>query len=102
MVWFRNGWENGGFVPLVGLDDNDRVNEFNEIYHVYVNESYVGDKECVAQGDGGPHSIKTYLDAKGFKNFSVYQNGDTVRVETNNDVQERDIRRHLEVYLDIR
>ena len=94
----------GAFVPFIADLNNDDLNtkEGNERYHVYVNDHYVGDKECVSQGDGGPSSIQSYLTAKGFEDLNIKTVGDHINVKTDEHDQDEAIKRHLSVYLSIR
>ena len=107
--WIPNGPNGlngtaGAFVPFIADLNNDDLNtkEGNEQYHVYVNNHYVGDKECVSQGDGGPSSIQSYLTAKGFDSFEIKTEGDHIDVKTAKHDEDEAIKRHLSVYLSIR
>ncbi len=89
--------------PIVSQDsDRNRVKEGNEFYQVYVNRDYVGDKECVAQGDGGPSSVGDYLKSRGFEDLAIQTEGNQIRIQTDEADQAEEIKRHLSVYLSIR
>ena len=94
----------GPFSPFVADINGNReqVKEGDEYYHVYVNDDYVGDKECIAQGDGGPFSVQDYLESRGFEGLAIQTIGDSIRVLTDQWDQAEDIKRHLSVYLSIR
>ena len=100
--WNPNG--NGAFPPVFfnGNGDRDRVKEGNEYYRVYVNDDYVGDKECIAQGDGGSSSVEDYLKSRGFDGLNIQTEGNQIRIQTDPGDPAEDIKRHLSVYLNIR
>ena len=105
MWWDPNNlngfWPLGSFF-LNGNGDRDRIKEGNEYYRVYVNDDYVGDKECVAQGDGGPSSVGDYLKSRGFDGLDIQTEGNQIQIQTDPGDQAEDIKRHLSVYLSIR
>ena len=89
--------------PIVSQDnDRNRVKEGNEFYQVYVNQDYVGDKECVAQGDGGPSSVEDYLKSRGFGDLAIQTEGNQIRIQADEADQAEEIKINLSVYLSIR
>ncbi|HZK33751.1 MAG TPA: hypothetical protein VFD33_00385 [Bacillota bacterium] len=74
----------------------------DERYHVYVNDSYVGDKISLAQGDGGPYAVGDYLKSRGFNGLDIVNEEETITISTQDNDEAADLKRHLSVYLNIR
>lgn len=104
-MWW-DSWRNFGYIPygpsFLGIpDDMNNVKEESDSYHVYVNGDYVGDKLSVTQGDGGPNSVQNYLKSRGFENFEVNFDGDSINIHSTGE-EAVNIKKHLSVYLSIR
>ncbi len=108
MINDGNGNINGGgniFFPWFfgGVREDERSAKiFHDIYHVYVNGDYVGDRISLAQGDGGWQAIDDYLKSRGFQNYEIMREGNRVYVEVLDEAQIDSIRNHLRVYTEIR
>jgi hypothetical protein len=105
-MWW-DPWKFYGYGPFspffADINGNrEQVKEGDEYYHVYVNDDYVGDKEVVSQGDGGPSSVQDYLESRGFESLNIQMTGDNIRIQTDQSDQTEDIKRNLSVYLCIR
>jgi len=108
MINDGNGNINGGgivFFPWF-FDRNEDKNQngklSHDVYHVYVNGDYVGDRLSLAQGDGGWQAIDDYLKSRGFDNYELIRDGNRIYVEVEDEAQIDSIRNHLKVYTEIR
>lgn len=100
------GGGNGFFPWFFGRDEENDNQESekisHDVYHVYVNGDYVGDRISLAQGDGGWQAIDDYLKGKNFEGYRVTREGDRVYVEVKDENQKESIREHLKVYTELR
>jgi hypothetical protein len=104
--WRNNNGMNGyePFIPFF-FNRNDFQNNLkdgSESYHVYVNNDYVGDKEILTQGEGGPAAVESYLKSRGFEDYQIQTEGDHIKIQTDHRDQADDMKKHLSVYLSIR
>lgn len=99
-----NGGGNGFFPWFFDRTENNNQSAkiSHDVYHVYVNGDYVGDKISLTQGDGGWQAIDDYLKSRDFENYEVIQDGDRIYVEVRDETQIDNIRNHLKVYTEIR
>lgn len=91
-------------IVIPGYFDSDALNlkEPGNAFNVYVNEVYVGDKELVADGDGGINSVKEYLKGQGFKDFEYKAYGKNIYIKTSDERGAKNMVNYLKVYLNIR
>lgn len=91
--------------PLDGTEDKGGLftNDLgHKRYHVYVNNTYVGDKLSIAQGDGDAYAVDDFLKSRGFNDLDIDHDDETITIKTQDVDLATQLRRHLSVYLSIR
>lgn len=98
------GGSNGFFMyPFLPNQNNDNGGKIaHDIYQVYVNGDYVGDKLSITQGDGGWRAIEDYLQSRDFRGFQLTRDGNRIYVDVQDEEEAKAIRNHLAVYTQIR
>lgn len=83
------------FPHIMGVNLNNGVEKSN-IYRVFVNNDYVGDRD-ISKGD--IYGVNDYLNEHGFHDFSSELEGNEYKIETQGDSQTREIKDILNHYL---
>jgi len=73
----------------------------NDTYEVFVNGNYVGNKILFENEESGINSVKYYLEAQGFSDFTYKIKGKYIYIESNDKISQ-DMIDYLKVYLRIR
>lgn len=92
-----------GAIPRIG--DSDPSGKFgmpHDVYAVYVNDDYVGDKVILTQGEDGRHAVQSFLESREFHDFHISRTGNQVSVKTGNSENAQKMKQNLHVYLQIR
>lgn len=102
-----NMLDNNGFLflPLAMITDFDMTEGLKTAHdrqNVYVNGDYIGDKISLAQNDGGLQAIEGYLESRGFRGYTLTQEGDQIHINVEDEEEGENIKNHLEVYTKIR
>ncbi|TCT21741.1 hypothetical protein EDD68_11045 [Melghiribacillus thermohalophilus] len=93
---------NGGLPPFPrGAADVEDAKLSHDRYEVFVNGDHVGYKPLLTPNDQ-PSDVERYLNQRGFEEYSVELTGDQYHIKTRNKEDERQIKKLLNVYLNIR
>lgn len=98
----QNSIAPGIVVPASFDSDSANLKASSDVFSVYINGEYAGDKELVTQGDGGLNSVREYLQGQGFKNFEYKVDGNNIYINTIDERDAKDMVNYLKVYLNIR
>ncbi|MFA9399358.1 MAG: hypothetical protein ACERKV_13975 [Clostridiaceae bacterium] len=88
-----------GYIYGNTKENTDKI--LNDSYNVYVNDDYVGSKILYSEVEN-VSDVSEYLKSNGFGDFTYEEQGNTLKIQDDNDQEAEKMKKQLDVYLNIR
>lgn len=95
-----NNWQGMPFLVYGGIKDVDGLKMSSDIYKVYVNDDFIGEKKILTQNDD-VHDLEKYLKNQGFHDFDADLTGNRFHIKLDK-YQAKHMKDILNVYLHLR